>query len=146
MKKVQLTALIAVLCFLVSCKVEPELINYGSDACHFCKMTIVDQQHAAQYVTNKGKQFKFDAIECMVNELAEKKSDDIAILLVADYGSPGNMTSAISSVYLISPAIKSPMGANLSGFTTENDALVAKGENEGELYNWVALLKKFDAE
>jgi len=65
---------------------------------------------------------------------------------VADYGSPGNMTSAISSVYLISPAIKSPMGANLSGFTTENDALVAKGENEGELYNWVALLKKFDAE
>ena len=146
MKKVQLTALIAVLCLLVSCKVEPEQINYGSDACHFCKMTIVDQQHAAQYVTNKGKQFKFDAIECMVNELSEKKSDDIAILLVADYDSPGQMTSAISSAYLISPAIKSPMGANLSGFVTENDALAAKGENDGELYSWVALLKKFDAE
>lgn len=146
MKKVQLTALIAVLCLLVSCKVEPEQINYGSDACHFCKMTIVDQQHAAQYVTNKGKQFKYDAIECMVNELAEKKRDDIAILLVSDYNSPGHMTSAISSVYLISPAIKSPMGANLSGFTTENDALAAKGENDGEIYSWVALLKKFDAE
>ena len=146
MKKVQLTALIAVLCLLVSCKVEPEQINYGSDACHFCKMTIVDQQHAAQYVTSKGKQFKYDAIECMVNELAEKKRDDIAILLVADYNSPGHMTSAISSVYLISPAIKSPMGANLSGFSTENDALEAKGENEGEIYSWVALLQKFDAE
>ena len=146
MRKVQLTALIAVLCLLVSCKVEPEQINYGSDACHFCKMTIVDQQHAAQYVTNKGKQFKYDAIECLVNELAEKKRDDIAILLVADYNSPGHMTSAISSVYLISPAIKSPMGANLSGFVTENDALAAKGENDGELYSWVALLKKFDAE
>jgi len=146
MKKVQLTALIAVLCLLVSCKVEPEQINYGSDACHFCKMTIVDQQHAAQYVTDKGKQFKYDAIECMVNELAEKKRDDIAILLVADYNSPGHMTSAISSVYLISPAIKSPMGANLSGFSTENDALEAKGENEGEIYSWVALLQKFDAE
>jgi len=146
MKKVQLTALIAVLCLLVSCKVEPEQINYGSDACHFCKMTIVDQQHAAQYVTSKGKQFKYDAIECMVNELAEKNRDDIAILLVADYNSPGHMTSAISSIYLISPSIKSPMGANLSGFVTENDALKAKGENDGDIYSWVALLKKFDAE
>ena len=146
MKKVQLAAFIAVLCLLVSCKVEPEQINYGSDACHFCKMTIVDQQHAAQFVTSKGKQFKYDAIECMVNELSEKKSDDIAILLVADYDSPGQMTSAISSVYLISPAIKSPMGANLSGFTTEDNALAAKGESDGKVYNWVALLKKFDAE
>jgi len=146
MKKVQFTALIAVLCLMVSCKVEPEQINFGSDACHFCKMTIVDQQHAAQYVTNKGKQFKFDAIECMVNELAEKERDDIALLLVSDYNSPGQMTSAISSVYLISPAIKSPMGANLSGFISENDALAAKGENEGTIYSWVALLKKFDAE
>jgi copper chaperone NosL len=82
----------------------------------------------------------------MVNELAEKKSDNIAILLVADYDSPGQMTSAISSAYLISPAIKSPMGANLSGFTTEDNALAAKGESEGKVYTWVALLKKFDAE
>jgi copper chaperone NosL len=56
------------------------------------------------------------------------------------------MTSAISSIYLISPSIKSPMGANLSGFVTENDALKAKGENDGDIYSWVALLKKFDAE
>ena len=146
MKRVQLTALMAVLCLLVSCKIEPEQINFGSDACHFCKMTIVDQQHAAQYVTNKGKQFKFDAIECLVNELAEKKSDDIALLLVADYNSPGQMIPATSAIYLISPEIKSPMGANLSGFITENDALAAKGENEGEIYSWVSLLKKFDAE
>ena len=146
MRKVQLTAFIAVLCLFVSCKVEPEQINYGTDACHFCKMTIVDQQHAAQYVTNKGKQFKFDAIECMVNELAEKKTKQIASLLVSDYATPGKMTSATSAIYLISPAIKSPMGANLSAFMTENDALTAKGENEGRLYSWVTLLEKFDAE
>ena len=34
----------------------------------------------------------------MVNELAEKERDDIALLLVSDYNSPGQMTSAISSV------------------------------------------------
>ncbi len=146
MKRVQLTALMAVLCLLVSCKVEPEQINFGSDACHFCKMTIVDQQHAAQYVTDKGKQFKFDAIECMVNELAEIESDHIAALLVADYNTPGQMIPATSAIYLISPEIKSPMGANLSAFSTAQDAVTIKGDSEGQLYSWSELLKKFDAE
>ena len=146
MKKVILTAFVVLLCVLVSCKVEPEQINFGTDACHFCKMTIVDQQHAAQYVTNKGKQFKYDAIECLVNELAEKEADNIAISLVADYNSPGAMTAAVDAVYLISPEIKSPMGANLSAFSTEKDALSAKGDFEGNIYSWAELLKKFDAE
>ena len=144
MKKVQLAAFIAVLCLLVSCKVEPEQINYGSDACHFCKMTIVDQQHSAQYVTKKGKQFKFDAIECLVNELAEKDADKIGILLVADYLEPGQMTSATTATYLISKEIKSPMGANLSGFSSESKAEETKNENGGQLYNWLELLQKFE--
>lgn len=146
MKKVILTAFVALLCVLVSCKVEPAQINFGTDACHFCKMTIVDEQHAAQYVTKKGKQFKYDAIECLVNELAETTPDNIAISLVSDYTSPGTMTSAIDAVYLISPEIKSPMGANLSAFSTEKDALTTKGDFEGKIYSWTELLKKFDAE
>lgn len=146
MKKVLLTTFVALLCVLVSCKVEPEQINFGTDACHFCKMTIVDEQHAAQYVTNKGKQFKYDAIECLVNELSETGSDNIAISLVADYSKPGTMTTAMNAVYLISPEIKSPMGANLSAFSTEKDALSAKGDFEGEIYSWTELLQKFDAE
>lgn len=146
MKKVIYTAFIYVLCLFFSCSIEPESINYGTDACSFCKMTIVDQQHASQYVTNKGKQFKFDAIECMVNDLGEKESDDIAIFLIADYDSPGHMVPAISSVYLISPAIKSPMGANLSGFASNEKALITQKNSGGDLYSWQELLIKFDAE
>lgn len=134
----------AVLCLGLSCKVEPEQINYGSDACHFCKMTIVDQQHSAQYVTNKGKQFKYDAIECLVNELSEKDMSEIGIMLVADYSDPGQMVMATEATYLISKEIKSPMGANLSGFFKKTDAEGAKAENGGQLYNWQALLQKFE--
>ncbi len=146
MKKVIQTTLVALLCVMVSCKVEPEQINFGTDACHFCKMTIVDEQHAAQYVTDKGKQFKYDAIECLVNELAEKKPDNVAVSLVADYKNPGKMTAAIDAIYLISPEIKSPMGANLSAFSSEKDALSAKENFEGTIYSWTELLTKFDAE
>ena len=146
MKKVHVTAFTALLCLLFSCSVEPEQINYGNDACHFCKMTIVDQQHAAQYVTKKGKQFKFDAIECMVNELSEKEIEKIGIMLVSDYKEPGQMTSALDATYLISKEIKSPMGANLSAFESTQIANTTKDESGGELYTWFQLLKKFDDE
>lgn len=146
MKKVIPIAFILVLCLFASCRIEPEQISYGSDACSFCKMTIVDQQHAAQYVTKKGKQFKFDAIECMVNDIGEKGADFAEILLIADYMQPGFMHPAQDATYLISKKIKSPMGANLTGFASEQQALEAQKENGGELYSWKELLKKFDAE
>ena len=69
---------VAVGILLLSCTIKPEKINFGSDMCHFCQMTIVDRQHAAQYVTSKGKQFKFDAIECMLNEFSEKTTRSIS--------------------------------------------------------------------
>lgn len=146
MKKVLYTAFTILLCVLVSCKVEPEQITYGSDACAFCKMTIVDQQHASQYVTKKGKQFKFDAIECMVNDLADKGSEEIEIFLVADYQVPGSMIPAKEATYLISKKIKSPMGANLSGFASKEKALISQRDNGGDIYTWQELLIKFDAE
>ena len=67
-----------------SCEVKPVPINFGTDTCHFCKMTIVDQQHAAQYVTKKGKQFKFDAVECLLNDLSENGMNHFALLLVSN--------------------------------------------------------------
>ena len=78
-----------VLLLTISCKVEPEAIEFGKDQCSFCKMNIVDKTHAAQFVTAKGKQFKFDAIECMVNYIGQNSEEKIALLLVADYGNPG---------------------------------------------------------
>ena len=137
-------ALLAVsLLLFISCSLEPEKINYGADACHFCQMTIVDQQHSAQYVTAKGKQFKFDAIECMLNEFSEISTDDVSVILVADYGDPGNMTEARKATYLISPEIKSPMGAFLSAFSDEEKAKKAMLENSGELYTWTSIKAKY---
>jgi copper chaperone NosL len=146
MTKLSYLAFAALLFLWLSCTVEPEKINYGSEACHFCKMTIVDRQHAAQYVTKKGKQFKFDAIECMVNDLSDKEVEKIALLLVADYMEPGKMIPASQATFLISKEIKSPMGANLSAFSSVQAANLVKDKNGGEVYDWLALLKKFDAE
>ena len=132
---------ILILLLTISCKVEPEAIMYGKDQCSFCMMNIVDKTHAAQYVTKKGKQFKFDAIECLVNDLSKKGEQDLAIILVADYGKPGDMIDAETATYLISSAIKSPMGANLSGVKSLEKAIELQKQYSGEIFAWEPLIK-----
>ena len=47
----------------------------------------------------KGKQFKFDAIECMLNDLSDKTELELAYLLVSDYGNPGQMVDAKTAIF-----------------------------------------------
>lgn len=138
---------LAFLCsILTSCEVKPEPISYGEDQCSFCVMNIVDRAHAAQYVTKKGKQFKFDAVECLINALEEQNENDLAFILVADYGNPGQMINAGEAIYLISKGIKSPMGANLSAMASEQKAYALKSEYTGAIYSWDSLKAKFKNE
>ncbi|REE80922.1 copper chaperone NosL [Lutibacter oceani] len=132
-----------ILLFTISCKVEPESIVYGEDQCSFCRMNIVDKTHAAQFVTKKGKQFKFDAIECLVNDLSEKNEANLSLILVANYGNPGEMIDAKTAMYLISSAIKSPMGANLSAVENSEKINELQQQYSGKTYTWVSLKKHF---
>lgn len=127
---------------LVSCEISPQKIEYGTDACHYCEMTIVDQQHAAQLVSAKGKAFKYDAIECMVHSFQEDMKDtEIAMFLVADFKAPAELIDAKMASYLISEQIQSPMGANLSAFSKLQDATNTQEEFSGKIYNWDEIQK-----
>ena len=128
---------------LFSCKVEPQPIAYGEDHCRFCDMTVVDKTHAAELTTKKGRSTIFDAIECMVHQVNKDQSEEkMAYLLVADYANPGELTNAQTATYLISTKIKSPMGANLSAFSTMNLAAKHQLEFGGDLYAWEQLKTK----
>ena len=144
MKKIYLFAIGGLIMLCISCKVEPAEINYGKDSCAFCKMTIVDRQHAAQIVTTKGRPSKFDAVECMLNQLSEQGLEGLEYVLVADYNEPGQLIDASAAVYLISEGIKSPMGANLSSFADYGSAESIKKQHEGKLYDWKEICAKFD--
>lgn len=121
---------------LLSCQPSPKAISYGEDACWFCKMTIVDPQHGAELVTDKGKVYMFDAIECMVNYLEAYPETQSSFLLVNDYNAPKKLINAETSHYLISKAIPSPMGAYLTAFENEEAAKAVVTEKGGALYNW----------
>ena len=128
---------------LVSCKVGPEPINYGSDVCHYCSMTIVDPQHVAEYVTKKGKAYKFDSIECMMNALKEADREEIALYLVGDYGDPGIWINAARATFLISQGVPSPMGGFLSAFGNRETAELVREEQGGKLLDWKEVQEQF---
>jgi|SaaInlV_135m_DNA_3_1039749.scaffolds.fasta_scaffold12485_2 copper chaperone NosL len=128
---------------LSSCSIEPKEINYGSDDCHYCKMHIVDRQHAAEIVTTKGKVFVYDAIECMLNEMARTDVEKYELYLTNVFNTPSDLYNAKECTFLISKALPSPMGRNLTAFKTKELALQAKIEKGGQLYNWNEIKTEF---
>ena len=135
--KLSIIVVVFSLLLAVSCKVEPKEINYGQDHCVHCDMTVVDKSHSAEYVTKKGKAYMFDAVECMVMKVNQDKNEDqMEFLLVADYANPGELVDAKTATFLISEKIKSPMGANLSAFSSKESAEKFLKENGGKLFTW----------
>tara|TARA_R110002073_G_scaffold216389_3_gene376605 strand:- start:232 stop:732 length:501 start_codon:yes stop_codon:yes gene_type:complete len=129
---------IAALFLLVfSCNVSPKAIDYGNDGCHFCKMTIIDKVHAAEIVTKKGKVYKFDATECMVNFLNEFENlSEVQLYLTNHYTQPEALIDATEATFLISENIPSPMGAYISAFKNRTDAEKVQSKKSGKLYSW----------
>ena len=138
MKTIVLILICAV--YLSACNTKPRPIEYGNDGCHYCTMTIVDRQHASQLVTSKGKAYKFDAIECMINFLNENDIGPYEHTLVGDFANPGRLIDAQDTSFLISKEIPSPMGAFLSAFNSKEAALKTQNESGGIIYNWNELL------
>ncbi|MCM4157874.1 nitrous oxide reductase accessory protein NosL [Gramella sp. AN32] len=138
MKALIFSAIITLL--FISCEVSPQPINYGKEACEYCKMTVVDKHHASQLVNTKGKAYNFDAIECMINYSEENKETVYQLYMINDFKKPGTLINAKTATYLISPEISSPMGANLSAFKSLKTAENAQKEFQGALFSWESLL------
>lgn len=144
MKTLTHYSILALLLLTFSCNVTPQPIVYGSDGCSFCTMTIVDKVHAAEIVTKKGKVYKFDATECMINYLEDFDTSEIKLYLATNYTEPEVFTDATRATFLISENIPSPMGAFLSAFENKTDAEKFQSEKGGQLYTWNQLLSKLN--
>jgi copper chaperone NosL len=143
MQRLKQFSFVALLLVLTSCNIAPQAIDYGSDGCYFCKMTIVDKVHAAEIVTNKGKVYKFDASECMVNFMKEFDASEVKFYLTNVYTEPEILIDATQATFLISKNVPSPMGAFLTAFKNKEDAEKVQSEKEGTLFSWNELLIHF---
>lgn len=133
--------IILLLPVMVSCSKGPKPINYGSEECVFCKMTILDRHFACQLVNTKTKAYNFDDITCLLGflqagSLAEK---DIAGLYVADYTGKNDLMPAEKMFYVESEAFHSPMSGNTAAFTHQDSALAYVEKLKGRAVQWKQL-------
>ena len=117
---------------VVACSREPQPINYGHDACSFCDMTIVSENFSAQAVSSKGKQFKYDSVECLVHHLGQEKTE-MDMVWVSDYQHPGTMIDVQKAHFVIHDSLKSPMGANLAALRHKRTNTLSWEELQGKL-------------
>lgn len=137
---------IVFLCLLflqLACSKNPEPIQYGNDECEFCRMRIMDNQYGAEIVTDKGKIYKFDSIECLINFSLKRNiiGDENQLFLVSDYSSPGAFINAKESFFIHNDNYPSPMGLNVSAFKIENDAENFISQNGGVKLSWMSVIE-----
>lgn len=128
--------LLSFLLLLTACQVEPEPINFGEDQGAYCRMTIVNTRYGGELVTEKGKVYKFDAVECMVNYLRENPGEEYAYRLAIAADTPGELHPVKEMFFLQSHQLPSPMGANVTGFSTREAAESAQSEYGGDIFSW----------
>ena len=128
---------------LASCGGEPEPINYGHDECEFCRMLVTDNKYGAELVTDKGKVYKYDSIECMIEFSLVKNTlgDTNNKLLITDFDNPGNLVDARNSVYVKNNKFRSPMGLNVTAFNGEEQLQKFISANGGEKLSWVEVIE-----
>lgn len=105
--------------FSFGCSTGPEPIVFGKDQCAFCKMTIADPGFGGELVTDKGRIYKFDATECMVDYVYENDIEFSDKLVIA-FDDPKKLHPVDSLSFVIDEKYKSPMGANLAAFRNRN--------------------------
>lgn len=133
------------LILMVACSTEPQPLQYGQDACHFCKMTLVDQKFGAELVTRKGKVFKFDDIKCFLNyyHSGDESPENFEHELVIDYSNPGHLIRAHDSFYLKSENIVSPMAGELAAFEKKDSLDTFKKRWKGIYLVWGEVVTQF---
>ncbi len=113
-----------VLLMLASCSKGYKPIEYGSDGCAHCKMTIMDARYAAEVVTDKGKVYKFDDILCLRQFISEQAMNEGELSLFVEKHSTdkNDVIDAKQAAYIQHEFFASPMNGNYAAFVTATEA------------------------
>ena len=133
------------LIFLMACTVEPQPLVYGKDGCHTCKMTLMDKKFGAEIVTKKGKVYKFDDVNCLMNfyNSGIEPEENISYRLIVDFSNPEKLIDAQQAFYVKSDGIKSPMASSIAAFEKKSDLDRYNKEWRGIILAWGEVKTEF---
>ncbi len=128
---------------LFSCNPGPEPIKPGIDNCAFCKMTISDAKFASEFITQKGRVYKFDDLNCLLQSARSPEMNEIGIraYYVADFNDPAVLLQTDHALFLQSEQLNGPMGGNIAAFADEQGLRAAEELFPGKPLFWNDILK-----
>ncbi len=126
---------------LTACEQGPRDIRMGEQECAHCRMMISDERFAAQLVTEQGRQYAFDAVECLAAYVKDGDGQDLDIAgkWVPDFNRVGEWLVAGEAIYLQSDELRSPMALNFSAYAGRRDAQERQDEFGGDVLDWQEL-------
>lgn len=115
----------------------------GSDICEFCKMTVMENKYAAEFVTVKGKYYVFDDIHCMTKFMKENPDmqKDVKNYFVSEYNAPENLINAEHAFYFTSDELHTPMNGNTIAVETKASLEKIKSSMKGEVKTWPQIIQ-----
>lgn len=126
-----------------SCSSGPQPINYGKDACDFCKMVISDQKFGAEIVTGKNKVYKFDDVHCVASFIKSKYQEkkEVVAVYLTDFSQKGMLIKAETSYLMYSESLRSPMGGNVAAFAVQDSLKKFQQQYNGTIVQWNNIIK-----
>lgn len=93
---------------------EPSEIELHTEECVYCKMVISDERFPAQLVSEKGKSYTFDSIECMAAYVyLNPERAEGSKRYLTNFTDPGGWLSIEEAAIYRSEEVPSPMGLSL---------------------------------
>ncbi len=117
-------------------------IKLNVDNCDFCGMSIADGKFAAEVITEKGRDYKFDDISCMMNYCKENGDTKIGAYYVNDFAQDNVLIPANTAFFLSGGAIQSPMRGGIIAVSNETVAKEFGIKLKAEPITWDAILAK----
>lgn len=113
----------------------PPKVLLGESVCDYCNMILSDDRWATATIIRgaRGPEARlFDDFNCQVNY--ETEHPDLVILdrWSHDY-TKHEWLETSEAFFLLTPALRSPMGSNAAAFATEAEAEAARSEMSGEV-------------
>lgn len=117
---------VAFVLMVVSCGIDtkPQSVAVGKDDCAGCGMTIEDPKFACEFISDKGKCYKFDDVSCLFHYLHKQQLSDSAVakIYVANYAQPDSLIDVTKASLVLGAGIHSPMNGGVAAFSNPGEA------------------------
>jgi copper chaperone NosL len=128
----------ATLALAAACSSATPTIALGAHACAECRMTIADSRYGALLVTDTGKSIAFDAIDCLLEYLANHQRQTYRATYVAD-ATAGSLTLLpVEDAVFVFDGIRHPPMGSIVAVREGTDARSLRGAS-GRVLSWTQL-------